>query len=276
MKTLQIASLAVALAVIGIVSFGTTSHVGSALIGVAHAGSAVDAAPSPAPDTGLPWIAYVALAAAFLGGLLRVLDILLPGLRWLAPRTKTKLDDGLLETLESAHDRIATLEELVSKLAGTPQHTHPPAAPKGALPGFSRLGLLVIVALTGGSLLACAALKAEVKAIKDGVVTCAKADKDKIKATALVLGTKALGQLLESGTLSWKALRGEAELAGKTHGLEVAACAFDGFVSDLATLFEAANPTAPLGLLAPASPLDGSAEALSSFQAAHGIKSIVQ
>lgn len=269
-KIAAIVPLAVVLALLTTASFGATSHLGASLISVAHADTG-GAASAPDPSSGLGMMGYIALAVAVIGGLLRILDVVIGGMNWLAPRTKTTLDDKALKFAKAAHDRLDEIEKILARFVPA----DPAPVAKAPQAGFSTLGMLLAVA-AAGALIACAAVKSEVKAIEAGVVACAKADKAKIQALGVQLGTAALVSLVTTGSIDWSALESQSESAAKTQGLEVAACAFGGLVADLQALFDSVHPTAPQALLAPVSPLDGSAEALASFQTANGITRIVQ
>lgn len=144
----------------------------------------------------------------------------------------------------------------------------------------------VLVLLLGlaaaSSLTACAAAKADAKAIEAGVVTCAKGDVPAAKSLGLQLGTEALGGLLAGKTEAqiWAQVSADAEAASKTQGLAVASCAFGPLVADLDRLLHPAPApgVAAQGLTARAEvdPLAGGRAALAAFQGRHGITRIDQ
>jgi hypothetical protein len=288
-RSLHLTPLASALilAVIMFSSFSIASHTGGALASIAHAGT-LEAPPTVAPDapadSGFGLLGYVVIAVAVIGGALRILDVLIPGLRWLAPRTKTKLDDDALAMAQGAHDRLDQVESVLLRLA---RLTPPPGVvsseitvktsktPQG---GFVRVYTMIGVAAIG--LLACAALKVRGEALEAGVVTCTKADKPKVQALALQLGTEALAGFLQTGTIPWDRLKTDAEAAAESQGIDVAACAFDGLLADLEHLLHPTAVEATSALTAdvfgdPTDPLGGGRAAFASFRGAHGITRVV-
>lgn len=71
------------------------------------------AAAAPAPPEPLGWMEYLGIGLAALGGIKVIVDVLLAGFTWLAPRTKTTADDTIRDDLKLAHDKIDALTALV-------------------------------------------------------------------------------------------------------------------------------------------------------------------
>lgn len=88
----------------------------------AHIAAADTGAPPP-PELQLGWLEYVGLGLAAAGGLLKVLDVAIAGLKWLAPRTKTTLDDKARDDLQIVRDDIAALASLVGGIAPNAKQT---------------------------------------------------------------------------------------------------------------------------------------------------------
>lgn len=284
------------LAAIFVGAFGITSHAGGALISVAHAAGIVDPAPVAAtvvPSTpGLDWTAYLGLALTFAGGLLTVINVLLGGLRWLAPRTKTTIDDTARDDLQLVHDKLdAGLKLLTALVPATGVPTSLSASPTvpspTAKPGFARVAMMLMIAgiglgIVGGMLVSCAATKMEAKSIEAGIVTCAKADKPAVQATALQLSTEAAGQLILTGKLDWAKIKTDAEAAGEKQGVDVASCAFSSLLVSLDALLHPTTPGVAVSALTadafgdPVDPLADGRAAYSMFIDAHGITRVVQ
>lgn len=268
-RVLKLAPLAAVLVVIGLTSYTFTSHAGAALIGVASAATVEAPTLTVASEPGgLSWAEWLVVGAAAVGGLLKILDVVIAGLKWLAPRTEATIDDTLLALAQSAHERLDELEGILAKATGNATQ---PGRPGNSQAGFVRVGTMVAIVLLG-VLVACATVKTEIKTTFDGIVTCAKADKPKVQALAVELGTKALMQIAFTGHVDPAALKATAIAAGKTQGLEIAACSFRGLVADLDALFKA-QPQ-PEGFLPIADPSDEVHEALAAFQAEFAIRRI--
>lgn len=148
-----------------------------------------------------------------------------------------------------------------------------PVAVRKTESGFARLWLLVALAIV-----ACAAVKSESVALKDGVVTCAKSDVPAAKTLGLQLGTEALADFLAGKTQAeiWAHVSGDAEAAGKVQGLTIASCAFGGLVAELDRALHPAPPDGPSARSAVVEPqpLAGAHAALVAFESAHGITRI--
>lgn len=221
-------------------TFALTGGAGDAIVHVASAAT-LNAAPDvPTPaDPGLGLLGYAALAVAVIGGALRLLDVAIPGLKWLAPRTTTTVDDSALEFAQRAHDRLDVLEALLSKLTvppGPAELERVKTPERGAVTYgvmFTSLAIFAVLAIVVG----CAGLKAEVKSIGNGIVTCAKADLPKIGALELQLNRELIDQLAANGKPDWQALKSDATSAVKAQGLDVAACAFGRLVTEVDDLF---------------------------------------
>lgn len=81
---------------------------------VAHAAT-TDTAPAVL-GLSASWLAYLGLGLAALGGIRTIVDVLLAGLKWLAPRTKTPLDDTARDDLQFAHNKLDLLIDLLRGL----------------------------------------------------------------------------------------------------------------------------------------------------------------
>lgn len=95
---------------------------------------------------------------------------------------------------------------------------------------------LLALALFIDPLSGCAAAKHEISVVKDGAVSCAKADLPAIKAYALQLGASVLvGAFAESPNWAalWRATAAKAGDGVRIHGLAIAACAFKSLVDSL-------------------------------------------
>lgn len=76
-----------------------------------------DAGAPPAAD--LSWQIYLGIAIAAAGGALKIIDVLLAGFKWLAPRTETTLDDSVRDGLQTAHDKLDEVLAAVRPAART-------------------------------------------------------------------------------------------------------------------------------------------------------------
>ena len=81
------------------------------------------AAPEPAPDTGIPWVEIWAVVASILAAALAFL-------RFVAPRTKNTVDDGI--------------RDMLSEILG---HVRSPSQPRNPQSGHARLGMLTAIGL---------------------------------------------------------------------------------------------------------------------------------
>jgi len=100
----------------------------------------------------LSWQAWLLLGAAAAGGVLSVLDVAIAGLKWLAPRTKTTLDDRARDDLQVVRDDIAAVMRVVGGLVpaagGTaPEKPTAPATPGPVLVKSGTTGMLAILVL---------------------------------------------------------------------------------------------------------------------------------
>ena len=147
---------------------------------------------------------------------------------------------GVIPTSGSAAAIAAIAATMLGSLGYTVARTLTKAA--GVLAVFIMAGMLV----SSG----CAALRTEVKAIANNVVTCAKADQAKAQALALQLGIQAVTSLVLTGKPDWSSIGNTAESGVGTQGLDVAACAFKDVVDKVDTLLASANQgsNAPQGL----------------------------
>lgn len=102
-----------------------------------------------APTTiALGWPEYLALALAALGGVRLIVDGLLVIFRAVAPRTRTKIDDGVRDGLELVHDKLDELGVVVARIAGARATPTPTPTPRDPQAGRSRTGLLITLAAT--------------------------------------------------------------------------------------------------------------------------------
>ena len=83
---------------------------------VAHAAVVASTVPGPATAEPLGWVEYLGIGLAALAGVRVIVDTLLAGFTWLAPRTKTTADDTIRDDLKLAHDKLDTLAALVGDL----------------------------------------------------------------------------------------------------------------------------------------------------------------
>lgn len=251
----------------------------------AHAQAAGTSPPDP-----LSWLTYAGIAIAAVGGLVKVLEVLLAGLTWLAPRTKTTVDDTIRDDVRVLRDDVKAVLSVVGGLVpatGVPTATSEkptaPATPQNVVSiakAPAMLFVLLLGALTAQALTGCATIKSDAATIEAGVVTCAKGDIAAAKALGLQLGTEALADLLTGKTSAqiWAQVSTDAEAAAKTQGLAVASCGFGGLVAELDKLLHLAPAagTTTQGLTANAAvdPLAGGRAALAAFAAAHQITRI--
>lgn len=131
-----------------------------------------------------------------------------------------------------------------------------------------------ISALFLAVLVSCAALKADLIAFKDGAVTCLKSDEPAAQALGLELVTIAAADLFrgKSPDDTFKDVTAQAEVGAKAQGVPVAACAFDGAVTDIERLL---HPVAPAGTVVQALTFPDEAQlALAAFEMAHGVTSV--
>lgn len=104
---------------------------------IAHA----DTGPAPAPE--FSWEIYLGVALAAAGGTLKIIDVLLAGLRWLAPRTETTFDDSARDGLQIVHDKLDEVIRVVSRTQ--------PQPPVNAAVRSGTIGLLAVLVLGFGA-----------------------------------------------------------------------------------------------------------------------------
>jgi hypothetical protein len=83
------------------------------LIGIAHAA----ADPVTAVTSSLSWPEWVGIGLAALAGVKALVDALLAFFRYLAPKTKSTVDDTIRDDLQLAHDKLDGLTALVQGIA---------------------------------------------------------------------------------------------------------------------------------------------------------------
>lgn len=113
---------------------------------------AADPAPSPG---GLTAEQYLLVALAALAGIRTIIDVLLAGLKWLAPRTATTVDDTARDDLQLVHDKLDSLARVVQGIA---QQTVPKeASPVRIIPGSGTAAMLALlfIGLLAGSQISC-------------------------------------------------------------------------------------------------------------------------
>ena len=134
-----------------LLSLAAIGFIGSTMIppGIAHADPSVV---TVAPVT--PWgpAEWFGLGLAALGGLKVIVDAALAFFRFLAPQTKTTVDDDIRDDLQLAHDKLDALSALVRGMP-KPVSTQIPvvaSAPKG----FACTEMMLMIAAAGIALIA--------------------------------------------------------------------------------------------------------------------------
>lgn len=168
---------------LALLSLGALAFAAATLIPPMTAHAALAAGPVAADP--LDWMAYAKVALAAGTGVVAILGILLAGLRWLAPRTKTTVDDRLRDEFQLLHDKLDGALKLLGGLipaTGVPTTVADPkpAAPPLAVvppPGSSGAALLVVLllgALAAPALSGCTKAEAGAAATAAGhaVVNC--------------------------------------------------------------------------------------------------------
>lgn len=153
-----------------------------------------------------------------------------PFLRWLAPRTRTTLDDRLLDfdvRMTARFDQLLALLPGAAAALGNTTVNVTTAPPRDPQAGVARPLLLFFLAgAIGGAIgvgaISCATSKHVTSAGKDSVVSCAKADAGPLLVLAGELGADAAGAALHTGKVDWDALVDRA----LAQGLEIGGCAF--------------------------------------------------
>lgn len=85
------------------------------LLGVAHAA----ADPVTAVTSSLGWPEWLGIGLAALAGVKALVDALLAFFRYLAPKTRSTVDDTVRDDLQLAHDKLDALSALVQGIAKT-------------------------------------------------------------------------------------------------------------------------------------------------------------
>lgn len=125
---------------------------------IAHADPVIAVTPT---GIALGWQVWLVAILAAAGGAIKILDVLIAGLRWLAPRTPTKLDDTARDDLKIVRDDIAWVLKLLGALVPatevpTPATDRPTLTisppPRNTQAGRARLGMLTAIALIGAAL----------------------------------------------------------------------------------------------------------------------------
>lgn len=116
---------------------------------IAHAQAA--AAPStPTPDApGLSVAQWIAVGLGALAGVKAIVDVLLGGFRWLAPRTSTSVDDSIRDDLQLAHDKLDSLTALVQGMGIRPAAPAAAPAPPASKPGHVAAPILLALSFLG-------------------------------------------------------------------------------------------------------------------------------
>lgn len=198
------------------------------LMGVAHA--AADAPPAPAAigQVTITVTTLIALLGATLALGVALTAAVAKFLHFIAPLTKTTLDDDAAAKLDKVHDFLVTL------VARVPGPVDPGVAARNPQSGRVGAGLLATLAL--GSVLAgavvgfaavgCATLKDAPAVAESAIVDCVKADQQPITALVVQLAADALTYVLGGGVVDWSALESAAWAQGKVTG----GCALAEFV----------------------------------------------
>lgn len=207
---------------------------------LAHASvAATDSTPAPDP---LGWLAYAKIALAAGLGAATVLGIIQAGLTWLAPRTKTTVDDTLRDDVRFLHDKLDAALKLLGGLipaAGVPAAlvvpvslaekpaapalTIAPPLPRDTQAGVSLLGCMLALALGGAIALAVAACTAAQRtATPHALVDCTAANAAAIGATAGSMRAEKPDGCAVAGVTDWSCVQAKAIAAG----LAIGGCAF--------------------------------------------------
>lgn len=183
-------------------------------------------------------------AFAILAIIASVLSAASMALHFIAPRTKTTVDD----TLAAKVDELLALIRGISPAPPSVTVTNVTSpAPTPAPMGGPAVTAMLVALLFGGMVTqGCASwdtVKADTSAVAHGAVVCAKADVPAIQALGLLLTTEALASALGGHGIPWAQLELEAEAGAKAQGVAVGSCAFGQLIADLAKLLPA--PTTP-------------------------------
>lgn len=238
------------------------------MIGVANADTGTVIVQPPPATGGLSIMELIVLGIAALGGLVKILEVVIVGLKWLSPRTETKVDDTALSALEGFHDRLDAVEQALIKLTTTTtpigQPVSPTKTPQSGRIRFDTVILMAIAALIALPLVGCATLRNAPSAAKDAIVDCTKADAAAIGVLVGELGADAVTTALGTGQADWSKLEADAIAQGKVIG----GCALAQFVAALSK----ASVTAPArqSFVAVSTPLDDGRAALERFRAKVG------
>lgn len=236
---------------------------------IAHAAAAPDPATTASP---LGWPEYLGIGLAALAGIKTIVDVLLDGLRWLAPRTKTTIDDTALRDLRLVHDKLDALTQLVADIV-PPKMTIAVVPPRNSQAGVSFLGCMVALTLAGVgvAVIACTAAErqAAVTDAKGAVVNCtAQAlgttpglDVATLVAIANTVAAERVKCTPAGGSLDWHCV--EADLLGE--GKVLGGCALVKLVETAAI---AATPTG--SALASSAPVPPGRAELEDFRARVG------
>lgn len=227
------------------IMFATAAAVLLLFAGLARAA----ADPPPAQPLDIGWLGYVGIALAAGGGLVKILEVLLVGLRWLAPRTKTTLDDRARDDLQIVRDDIAAVLKTVGALvpaAGVPTNatstTAGPVLVKTGSGTAVMFALLLLGALVAPALTACATTKHAVAEGSAAFLECESAHLDAAAlADAKAMASAELRHLLTGSKLDTAALK--ADLAPLKSDL--ARCGWAAAIAAIGALFP--QPSDPEG-----------------------------
>lgn len=240
------------------------------LYGIAHAGPLVAVTPT---GIDLSWQAWMLVVFAGAGGALKILDVLIAGLRWLAPRTETKLDDKARDDLKIVRDDIAWVVQMLGALVpatGVPTGVaDKPAAPTLVKVSGSGTAAMLVVLLLGaagaGLMTGCtkAELGAAATSAEHAVVNCTgqaigttpALDLATLVAVANTVANERAKCTPAGGSLDWKCVEADAVGAGKVLG----GCT-------IVALLTGSSPTSTARLAAAAAP-DPGRVALDHFRA---------
>ncbi len=146
----------------GVIALATVLYLAPWFAGIAHAATDPSAAIVAATNS-LGWPVWFGIIAAAIACIKATVDALLAFFRYLAPQTKTTVDDRIRDDLQLAHDKLDGLTQLVQGIAKpvavTVQNVTAPAATNSAptsKPGFTRLSVMLMIAAAGIAVLAAA------------------------------------------------------------------------------------------------------------------------
>ncbi|HEU4727699.1 MAG TPA: hypothetical protein VFT22_07415 [Kofleriaceae bacterium] len=180
------------------------------LVGIAHAATDPAAAVTAATSD-LGWPEWIGIGLAALAGIRTIVDAGLAFFRYLAPKTRSKVDDTIRDDLQLAHDKLDALSSLVQGIAGQQ------SSAKTKQGGFTRVQVMLLVAAAGVALVASMGCMGSTQATRQTTLSTATVVATTMLKTVETYDKTAGDAIVSSATDPAKAKAELAALRSKVH-----------------------------------------------------------